>query len=62
MFRRVSAREHSRQRLQIRSPVAQRRHVNMHDVQPVEQVVAKRTALDRVLQISVRQRNQPRID
>ena len=46
----------------ILAPCAERRHRDLHHVKPVEQIVAKRAALDRILQIGVRQSDQPRIN
>ena len=46
----------------ILAPVTKRRNLDLHNIQPVEQILPELPRLDRLLEISVRRRNDPNIN
>ena len=55
----VAAQEELRERREVLDPVAQRRHADGDDLQPVIQVFAEAPLLDRLIEVDVRGGNQP---
>ena len=62
MLLRIHAHQSLAQWLNVLLPVAQRRRDNMHDIQPVEQVIAERAPLNGILKVGIRQCNQTRVN
>src|SRR6185503_15984410 len=61
MFDRITLQQRNYQRGKVRATLAQRRQVNMHDIQPVEQVFAKIASSYCLCQVNIRQSNQTRV-
>ena len=57
----VAAQEEAREVGQILDPIAQRRHLDRHDVEPVVQVLAEPPFLDRLVEIDVGGGDQPQV-
>ena len=61
MLRGVGREELLRERLHVLAALAQRRDVYAHDVEAVEEVFAERAPPHGVVQVDVRQRQEPRV-
>ena len=57
----VAVEEEPRELRQVLDPVAQRRHPDRDDVDPVVEVLAERPFLDRLLEVDVGRRDQPEV-
>src|SRR5689334_7376518 len=62
MLRRVGFQKRARQFFNIFAPLAQWRDMQPHNIQAIKEVFAEGAPPDGIVQINIRQRNQPRID